>query len=337
MKKLPFFLISLLFLASCTEDDPKTEDLTSEEASDAIHETASDMSDDILTLVESDGVESVSTLLDFLFESSEFGDIGIRKDESKARILEIGRLFGSLPAARVSNADYPIGVFEWNHLEGDFIFVDESENLVLKFPVGESETNNGIFTLSELTFLDNGLPTDIAAMVTVDETLMVDIDFRVNWSSDDFPETADIYIFVNPFTFDFNFNDSEAESSSLMASIAIGGEVIASIDLVAHYETTLKVFPSDIEGSIAYRSMKIAGGIDLLDGLENEEGNPNEFVDLSLYVDDERVGDIVFELETDGFEEYYVAYVVYLDGTAESLEDFIDSIAEEVEMALDGI
>ena len=154
---------------------------------------------------------------------------------------------------------------------------------------------------------------------------MVDIDFRVNWSSEEFPETADIYIFVNPFTFDFNFNDSEAQSSSLEASISIGSDVIASIDLVAHYETTLKVFPSDIEGSIAYRSLKIAGGIDVLSGLGNEDGNPNDYVDLSIYIEDERVGDIVFELEADGMEEYYVAYIVYLDGTAESLEDLIDS------------
>ncbi|MCP4460143.1 MAG: hypothetical protein GY816_19280 [Cytophagales bacterium] len=334
MKKLPFIFILLLVLASCTKEEEDAGHLNSEVASDAIHETAGDVSDDIITFMESDGVGSVSTILDFLFESSEFSDIGFRKDEQKARILEIGRLFGSLPAARVSNNNFPTGVYEWNELEGDFIFVEDAEELILKFPVGASETNNGIFTLSEFAFDINELPTDFAANITVDEVLMVDADFRVNWSDDQFPESADIYVFVNPFTFDLNFNDTADKSSTLDASIAIGDEVIAAIDLVAHYATSLKGFPKDIEGSVEYRSVKIAGGVDLLAADQSESGDPNDFIDLALYVDDNQVGDIIFVLETDGIEEYYEPYVQYLDGTEESLEDILNAILEEVEIAL---
>ncbi len=337
MKKIPYILLSIFILASCTEENDPDE-LGSEEASAAIHETADDISDDIITLVNSDGAESISTLLDFIFESSEFSDIEFRKDETKARILEIGKLFGSLPAARVSNDQFPLefptGVYEWDELEEDFVFLEESENLVLKFPVGESEDNNGIFTLSELAFDSNDLPTDIAAMVTVDDVLMVDIDFRVNWSADEFPETADIYVFVNPFTFDLNFNDTADTSSTLDASIAIGNDVIAAIDLVAHYETILKVFPSDVEGSVEYRGVKITGGIDILAADQSVDGDPNDFIDLALYVEDQKIGNIIFILESDGTMEYYEPYILYLDGTEESLEDIMDVLLEDAEDAL---
>jgi len=336
MKKLSILLLTLFVLSSCT-DESETDIPTADEASVVINETADQASVDIIDLIESDGVESIETALDFLFDSSEFNDIGISRDNERARILGIAKLFGQSPAARASEDDFPKGVYEWDNQEGDFVFIEEAEELILKFPSDDSETNNALFILSELAFDVNELPTDLAATITVDETLMLDIDFRVNWSNDGFPETADIYVFVNPFTFDFNFNDTADKSSTLSASIAKGEEVIAAIDLVAHFKTAIKEIPSDIEGRMEYRDVKIAGSVDFDGADTSENGDPNEFIDLELFVKGDKIGDIIFILENDGTEEYYEAYVEYLDGTSESLEDILEDLLEEFETALDEI
>lgn len=340
MKNLFFIFIILLVSFSCkNEEDLETDDLTSSQASEVIFETEDDASEDILTFVNSGGSESAFTLLDLMFNSSEFGDIGFRKDEARSRILKISKLFGSSPASRVSTGvlnEFITGVYEWSEIEEDFVFVEESENLVLKFPVEPSETNNAVFTLIEYAFDVNDLPTDIVATITVDEVLMVDIHFRVNWSADSFPETANIYIFVNPFTVDLDFDDTADQASMLLASISIDEEVIAAIDLDIQYETNLKEFPSALEGSVQYRSIKIVGSIDIY-AADNGVTDPNEYTDLALHIEDQKVGDIIFVLETEAGEEYYVEYVQYLDGTTELLEDILEGLLEELDVAFEEI
>ncbi len=343
MNKLPFFLLTLLFLAACNpeKDAPKLNELSSEEAIMAMEDMSDDASQDVIDLMNSDGFESIFDLLNFMFESDEFGN-NLRADKysTKEKALEIVRIFARSPAARVStdeSEEFPTGIYEWNAQLEDFELVEESDDLILKFPIGESETNNAIFTLSDLEFNVDDLPSKIVANLEVDEITMVDLHYVVNWSSKEFPEVADIYLFVNPFTFDLNFN-AQGETVTLVFTIANGDETIAAIDLEASGSIDDEVLPV-VEGSVEYRGVKIAGRVDL-DGLDNamfNETDPNEEMELELFIEDEKAGDIVLVLETNDEYTDYVPYVVFSDGTQEPLEELLDSIFSTVEDELEAL
>lgn len=317
------------------------DELTSEEAIVAMEDMSDEASQDVIDLASSEGIEATLTMLNFLFESSEFG-INFRADSysTKEKALEIARIFVTSPTARVSTdepEDFPTGVYEWNAQLEDFELVGESDGLILKFPTEASETNNAIFTLSELEFNSDDLPSKIVANLEVDEVTMIDLHYVVNWSNEEFPEVADIYLFVNPFTFDLNFN-AQGETVTLVFTIANGDETIAAIDLEASGSIDEEVLPV-VEGSVEYRGVKIAGRVDL-DGLDNamfNETDPNEELNLELFIEDEKAGDIVLVLETNDEYTDYVPYVVFADGTQEPLEELLGSIFSTVEDELEAL
>lgn len=340
MKKLPIVLLSLIVLASCNsgEDDPG-KDLSSDEAIAAIENMADQASQDVIDMMQSDGAEAALQLTDFLDASSEFGaDARMDQESVKRRILKIAKFYATSPSKRVAtdepSDDVPTGIYEWDAQLEDFVWLDDSDDLILKFPAGDSEANNAIFTLSDLEFNVDDLPSKIVATLTIDETTMIDLHFVVNWSSEGLPEQADVYLFVNPFTFDLNYNYG-TETTSLMFSIAKGDEILAAIDLESNLDLESEVLPV-IEGSVEYRGVKIAGRVDLagVDDAIFNETDPNEEIDLALFVDGDKVGDIVLVLETQDEYTEYVPYVVFEDGTEKSLEDLLESIFSTIDSEL---
>jgi hypothetical protein len=331
MKKLPLILLAaLLLLASCNNSDEPT--LSSEEAKISIQSMSMDMNDDIIDLMNSDGVASISTFMDYSLASTEFGNLSLRTEEQKIRLLQLVTIFGTGPSARIATETpnvMPTGVYEWNRSEADFVFVEEANALILKFPVGESETNNGIFTLSDLSFDSNGLPTSVEATIKVDGESFMSLSLEANWSEDGLPEMLNLYLLIKPYYISVNFDNTGA-NTTLYASIEKLDQIIAAIDLKVNYSSPEKIFPNKIEGSVTYRDVKIAGTINVLAALQNENGNPNEFIDLKVFVKGEKIGKIVFILESDdeSNDEHldYVPYIKYNDGTLESLEDILEEL-----------
>ncbi|MEQ9466301.1 MAG: hypothetical protein RLN88_02760 [Ekhidna sp.] len=349
MKKLlAASIFGLIILSGCQNDDEKNVDLTTEEASAAINSAADQLGDDIISIVESEGLNALMDL-SILMEGSDV--IGGRMSEgawTKERVNLMIQYFVNGPAARTNNDDPTSfddikGLYEWNPELQDFE-KEESEFFIVKFPAAGSETNNAELKISDLQFVtvtdtdddfvsEYEIPSVIIGYLKIDGETLVELDFEVNWSSTGDPEKADITLFISPFTFDLNFDDTFEKSSSLLASVSIDNEPIVGIDLDVEYESADKEEPLLLEGFVQYRGIKILGSIDMRE--VGPSGNPNDYFDLALYADDSKVGDIVFVLEEDdNGSDDYVPYVQYADGTQENLEEILAPVFEEIESIL---
>ena len=110
---------------------------------------------------------------------------------------------------------------------------------------------------------------------------------------------------------------------------------MAAIDLESNLDLESEVLPV-IEGSVEYRGVKIGGRVDLagVDDAIFNETDPNEEIDLALFVDGDKVGDIVLVLETEDEYTEYEPHVVFEDGTEKSLEDLLESIFSTIDSEL---
>ena len=109
----------------------------------------------------------------------------------------------------------------------------------------------------------------------------------------------------------------------MVTSIKLDGETIVGVDVDVEFETGEKEDVSFVEGFVQYYNLKIAGNMDVPTVEEEENGDINDFVNLELLLDDEKVGDIVFEED--------LAYVVYADGSKELLEEIIQPVIDDIE------
>lgn len=340
MKKLSFLLITLLILASCNNEETPNDPITSDQAIASIEDAAGQMSQDIIDLVESDGLYSIEASADFIFEFMDLGQGNART--TKQRLLDIVKFFATDPASRtdVEEPEMPTGLYEWDAVNEEFVKDDtyEGDDLVLLFPVGESTTNNGRFTLSSFELNADDLPTLVEMDLKVDDVQMVDLYLAVNWSSFGFPEDGELYLFVNPFSLNVGYNLTDGTGTTVSVTLENGDDLIASIGLETS-SSLESIFESEelpsVSGHVQYRGIKLEGSVDLAgmdDAFENDQ-DPNEHFDLALYIDDEKAGDIVLVLETvEGYTDYY-PYIEFNDGTMMSLEDFFEEIGEEMEEA----
>lgn len=337
MKKWYLLLLLSVFFIGCN-DDEVTQEPTSEEVSNEMKAIADKASGDIVTLVESEGVKGAVRLIELL-NGFDFATTNASKTDIKAKIDLISHYFINGVAGRVGE-DVPTtfdeikGLYEWNAVLGTFDKT-ASDFFIVRFPTEGSEVNNAELKISQLEFVtiieDNGdfieeyeLPAVIVGYLKVDEAVVIELDFMVNWSSVGFPEEAQIDLFVDPFTFMIGFNDSFELKSSLVSSIKIGDEILAGIEVDVEWLSAEKEEPKLIEGQVQYFNLKIVGSVDTT--FDGESFDINDYVNLDLLLDDQKVGEIVFEED--------LAYVQYNDGTKELLEEIIQPIMSQIESLL---
>lgn len=327
-------LLASIFLYSCDKNEETTskeEELSPAEASAMMSESADQMADDILTLAESEGVEGLMDLIGLL----ELDDISVgRADQdnwARQKLALLKHYFLDGPVARVSDDDFYLediaGLYEWNSETEEFD-VTASEIFAILFPTEGSDVNNAEFQISELVIEDE-LPVVITSALLIDDTEVIKLSYEVEWTFDEVPVEAEVSLFVTPFTFSVSYNSTFDVNTSLITSVSLDDEVITSIDVDAEFEDDAKEELVALEGSIQYRDLSLEGEIDLRD--LQEDADPNDYINLELYNEDFKIGDIVFEME----EDDYVAYVVYADGSKENLEDILLSIEEELEELLE--
>ncbi len=338
MKKLFFVSLSVLFILSGCQNDEEEQsvDLTTEESKQLIDDSGVSLSDDVVSLVESDGVNQLIDLLNLLDEHDVMYARTSRKAWTKERLDLIKQYFVDGPAVKMgvetpSSLEDIKGQYIWNPKLEEFD-VEVSEIFIVQFPTEGSSTNNAEFIISNLEYaeIDLNLPELINAQLKVDEVVIVELAYDVNWSADGTPQEADVSLLLSPFRFVIDFVDVFAKSTSLLTSVFINDEIIISVDVDVSYESESKTDPFLIEGFVQYRSLKIDGVVDAREiGLE---ANPNDFINLALYSEDSKIGDIIFVLEedSDGIRDY-IPYVEYSDGSRQNLEDVLTPTFEEIE------
>ncbi|MBV6647136.1 MAG: hypothetical protein KI790_16885 [Cyclobacteriaceae bacterium] len=361
MKNFFLFLLAAFVLFSCSEEDnqPDTGSMTPAEATALVDNSLGAVEDDIVSLVQSDGVDAMISMLDLFYDSQAFGRLEYAsKDQQKQYILEQSKVLSQLFVEGVAsvNSDVPEdggdefgdiettkGIYEWSFELNDFEKTGESDILVIAFPTEGSTENNAEFRLTAVEieeFVESydgyedryEQPTVIKADLSIDDSKFIDLDFEVDYSAEGIPVFADITMLVVPFTFSLDFDDTNSGTSSVSASISKDSELITAVSVEVIFVDAEKEEVKSIDGSVSYRALKIQGDIDVLALDNSEDGDPNDYINLALFSDDKKIGDIEFVLEEiePGYEDY-VAYVTYSDGSKENLEDLLKSVEMEIE------
>lgn len=339
MKKLPILIIALLFLASCQDDEKNP--LTSDEAIEALQDTGDKAVEDIIDLMSSEGMSSIFMSADYIAYFMDYGSSVRNEGDTKDKILQLFRLFAKAPATRVSTDTAPTGVYSWDASLQEFVFIEDADVLILKFPVGDSGTNNGVFTVNALQLSATEMPELVDVELTVGDEVMASLYLAVNWSQNDYPEEAEINLFLKPFTLTVGFNLSDGLQTTFDALLKKGNDEIASVSLVSS-SLVSAIFNEElpqISGHIAYRNIRLQGSVDLegVDTAIANETDPNESIDLQLLIKGEVVGDIILVLETnEGYTDYY-PYVEFQDGTQVSVDDLLSDAFDSIEEQLGDI
>jgi len=331
-------LLASSILFSC-EDETTTAagEVNAEDAKAEINSLANQASQDITRLTESEGVNGALDLLQLL---EEF-DFNARKSDAEGvrdQLHTIAQYFVYGPSSRVSD-DEPFsfadikGLYEWNP-ETEAFDKSPSDFFIVRFPTEGSNSNDAELKISNLEFVtivenfdgfvdEYQVPTRINGYLKIDEVEVIRLDFTAEWTDNGFPERADVVLLVSPFTFTIGFNNTFPLSSSLVTSVKLDNEVIIGMDVDVDFMTEEKEEPKFVEGFVQYYNLKISGSVDVPADGEDENVDINEFVNLVLLLDDEKIGDIVFEED--------LAYVVYEDGSRELLEEILEPVIEEIE------
>jgi len=354
MKKSLFYLFSalILFNVSCTEETAVVEEneITSEDAKLAIQNMSNDMSLDIVEITQSEGIEGLRSLFNLVAIADPFGGRKeIDHSEYKALLKDKAKIFRSIFSPQKSitgrveeGFDFEAnkGVYDWNFFEERFVKTGLSNSIILNFPTEGSTILNATLEISnyeEVMFIDDienyYLPTILVGSLTMDDELIIDLDLTISYNDYGDPLTGDVYLYLMPFTFNLSFDDSGSTAATLMASITKGEETIIAVDVELLFQDTQKEEFLSLEGFVQYRDLKVSGSIQNV-----ESDDPNDYVDLSIYIDNQLLGVIVFELDSDemmGDEMEYYAYVKYGDGSMERVEDVFEPFMMEMEDFMD--
>lgn len=357
MKTIKSTLLIVLGLAlySC-DDDKKEEVATPEEAKASMNQMAVSMEDDLVQMVNNDGVNALTELLDLVTETDSGPFSGRVKPEAKSseiiaqRIKRLKNIF--IPASARVNENVlfvfedALGVYDYNFEIQDFELVEQGGDKVqVNFPTAESTTNNATLNLTDYADLliideydgwESYYPTVLQADLSVDNETLVVLDLSANYSADGLPEKAEVSLTLLPFEFSMKFSDDVSTKSSVSYSMSKSGEKIMGSSLTVVYTSSDKEMLESLQGEVYYRSIALKGKLDVskLDE-EAEFYDINDFIDLALYDGSTKIGDIVFE--DDEWET--IAYIEYADGSKELLEDLLAPVIEELEdfiMELEG-
>jgi len=236
-----FFILIVSF--SCN-DDEELVILTPEAAKTLIAEEAQAIHNDIVGIVQTEGAEALTDLMDLTNLADPFnGRSSMTRSETyqllKKKSLQFKSIF--IPRESVNlrtdqhgGFDFEAnwGIYEWIPLEEDFIKISgEGEMIIIRFPTEGSQTNNAelrITGYSEklITYEEDGFveedyyPTLITADLSIEGELMVDLIFEATYNDFGDPVSADISLFINPYRFTLSFDDTNNLSASLSASIS---------------------------------------------------------------------------------------------------------------------
>lgn len=341
-------LVVLIGISACN-DDEGTGQLSKQDAQARLNEFNAGASGDLSDFADADGVQAIKDFFDLAQTDDPFGRISVDRGKFRTFFREKGRAFKSIfvkdkafgrTQTGAFNFEEHAGVYAWNPElgeQGEFELVDDSNIIIILFPTEGSETNNArleITALSEVEIYDEEWDeyryelAELNASLSVNQTEVASLDLGIEWDEAGFPLSGSVTLEVAPYKATVTFNDAAATTSSISASFIKGDRTLIATSVTANYSDDSKSEDAltSLEGYVQFLELKVQGAINV-PAADAEDVDWNEVIDLALYHNNDKLGDIVFEMVNDES----VAYLQYADGSKEELETVLKPVIDEIE------
>jgi hypothetical protein len=344
-----------LTLSSCDNDDEKGGQLSIGDAKSQIAKFNTDATADLQDLADADGLKAMQDFFDLAAIDEPFdGRIAADKNQFRAFLKDKGREFRSVfvPSSAINGKtngeeafdfDGHKGIYVWDAELQQFVYDGDATSIQIYFPTEGSTANNAKLVISAYqeqlvedpefgdTFYE---PTLVEAALFVNDAEKASLDLAIDYDDLGFPQSAEVEVKITPFTASLSFDVSAATSSTISFSILHNQETLVSTNVTVKYadESKTEESLSSLEGFVQLKNLKLQGFVDA-EGANGEEVDFNDFVKLTLYANNAKVGDIVFVTEN----EQAIPYVKYADGTQEKLEVVLQPVIDEVNALADSL
>ncbi len=350
MKVLNYFpcLLLVLVLFSCEKDEESNPQFSTEEAKQAMSRLNLNLQTDIIELANAEGVIALGDLVSLTDLNDPFGG-RMESEESKNWFkMSAQRLKVIFNPKRLRSSRYEedgfqfeqnVGRYDWSPDKNEFVKspIDQSF-IIINFPSEGSVENNVSLTIAGYTeqliedeFGSYYMPTSIVADLLVDGVKQVELSLSAVYSNIGEPQSGNIILFVNPYTLSANFDNTGANQSTLLTNLTKSDVTIVGTSVMVNFFDNLKEEVGSASGFVQYKEFRIQGSIDV-NGFEiSENPDPNLFVDLDVFKEGSKIGDILFVTEIVDGDEEDVPYIKYADGSMDKLEDLLETAFEEIE------
>ena len=369
LKKLIFLslIAGLAFLTACEEEDENK--LSYKEGKEELTNLDSQMASDLEMMENSEGMEAVSTLegmKDPFSSQKSAGTTSVIKNiENFALPVANNKQVKSL-SDEPFDFDASTGTYTWDNADNSWNIDlnNPTDKIIINFPADSNSMDNNNATLTihdyeEVKITTTGSfgytttsyePTKIVADLTIDGSKYVEIDLTASYNSMGSPESMDVSVYLNPFTFSGSMT-SETQSTSLDYAIDYDGEQIFSTGISATFLDDSMQEPETVDGYVQYRKIKVQVNInaenlmalaeDLQSGetqyesMEELEDAINKEIDATVSSDGNKIADI--ELRYDQDIQDFKFVLVFNDGTEEDAEPYFDNFSSNLEELFDMI
>ena len=330
-----------------------------EEAEEELDDMGSSFSADIVTIVQSEGVDGLLTLSDlflgasvnanepFQFDNRQqklWGNVPV-KQAVKQKAADFRALFDVVKSkqfqARAEDnlLDDMSGLITWNATSQEFELTDETlAHLEIRFPTEGSATNNAVFRLLDAYYA--GETTDgtddivrFEADLAIDGTVVMSTDFSAYESATEMGYDGNLML--TPFNFSSiaNVNTNTLEAS-MQESVTLNGDVILGTTVEAELVKEGEDFwIGEVVGTQQVRQMFLNATVDgEAAGAWDYESDPNDFITADMYMAEQKLGDIIFEMKDfgDGYQDWY-PYLVLPNGEKVDVIAILEQEVEEIE------
>ncbi|MEL6534891.1 MAG: hypothetical protein AAFQ98_05735 [Bacteroidota bacterium] len=335
-----------------------------QEAEESIDELGSSFSQDIIAMVQSDGINAIQNLADLgtlegraegpynvqsIGQLKEQGWQGLNlKENFRQKAADWKAVFDVRDNPKLkryfrsqeNGLDEIGGLLEWDQATQEFVRSEEEwPYLEVRFPTEGSATNNAVLLVTEYYFQgDTQDGSDdiirVEANLKVDGTEVINASLRA-WNS----EVKSGYtanLFLSPFDMSSSASvDLAAMTAEFQESLSLNDEVLLGTTVSAMLALEGESpWPTEVTFSQTIRDLGVLAEVDAAKAEAwDGETNPDAFVTASMTLSDQHLGDIVWEksfIEEWEMEEWY-PYLLLPNDDKVDVISLLDEEIQEVE------
>jgi len=367
MKKLVAMMLMLVsvFFFACNDDDEK-DPLSPEIAKTALNDLETQMSADLDEMMNAEGMKTIQIL-----NSMDDPFYGKKSNVKSSVLPNIEKYLIPFINSNNKKSSYDVAEFNFSEWTGTYTWDNElglwnpsdvpNDRIILIFPsdsanMDDNDATLTIYSYQEEMFVDDALveyyqPTAISADLKVDNVLIVEISLTASWNADGEPETLNIGVYLNPFTFSGGLIVGTT-SGKVDFSIQFENTQIFSTGIDVTFTDATKEIVKKASGYVQYREVKVSASINfanimtIFEQLENETSpytTPEELInainneiDAKITKDGALVAKIELVLTTDQTSDFPVDIVlVFSDGSTEPAQPYFESFIANLEEFFD--